>query len=457
MSADIGALLHKQKEFFYNQQTKSLSSRVDSLHQLKKTIQDFEKEIYRALELDLGKPAFESYATEIGFILDEISHTIKALPSWMKPVKVSTPAVHQPAKSTIYSEPYGQVLIIAPWNYPFQLTFSPLVGAIAAGNTVIVKPSEFTPNTSKVVEKIIQTCFDDRHCACVQGDHTVSQKLLEHKFDYIFFTGSTRVGRIIMQKAANFLTPVTLELGGKSPCIIDSEANIKTAAKRVAWGKFLNAGQTCIAPDYGMIHQDVFDEFKVEFQNAVQEFYGSDPLENSDFTKIVNESHLKRLEALVEGGEVVFGGRSNIENRKLEPTLIENPKLEHSLMQDEIFGPIFPILKFKQIDEVVDFVQSRPKPLALYYFGEDNTKIDRVLGELSFGGGCINDTLVHIGNSNLPFGGVGESGIGSYHGIKSFETFSHKKSVLKKAVWPDIPIRYAPYKDKVKFLKIFFN
>jgi aldehyde dehydrogenase (NAD+) len=453
---NIEKLIKTQREYYRSQQTKAYEARLSILSRLKNKIEQYEAKIVRALALDLGKSEFESYATEVGFILEELSSTMKNLKSWMEPKKVATPAVHLPARSFVISEPYGQVLVIAPWNYPFQLAFSPAIGALAAGNTVLVKPSELTPNVAKVIAEIIEQLNQPAHFVAVVGGIETADYLLSQKFDYIFFTGSTRVGKIVMQKAAQFLTPVTLELGGKSPCIVDQDADMETSVRRIWWGKTVNAGQTCVAPDYVFVHASRKQEFIQMSQKVLKEFFPNS-IESHDYSKIVNTHHFDRLQALMLGGKAVVGGESDRTKLKIAPTLLDQVDLEHSLMQEEIFGPLMPLLTFEALDECIEFINQRAKPLALYYFGKKESRKQQVLSQVSFGGGCINDTLVHLGNPDLPFGGVGDSGIGNYHGQRSFDLFSHQKSIMDKALWPDIPIRYAPYKDKTKFLRIFFN
>jgi len=333
---------------------------------------------------------------------------------------------------------------------------SPFLGALAAGNRIVIKPSEFSPHTSSVVKLIIDEVFDQKEACFVEGGVEETQVLLTQKFDYIFFTGSTRVGKIVMQKAAQHLTPVTLELGGKSPCIVDQDADMETSVKRIWWGKTVNAGQTCVAPDYVFIHASRKQEFIEISRKVLKEFF-SNPIESKDYSKIVNSHHFDRLQALMLGGKAVIGGEVSRESLKISPTLLDQVQLEHALMQEEIFGPLLPMLAFESLDECVNFINQRAKPLALYYFGRKEARKQLVLSQVSFGGGCINDTLVHLGNPDLPFGGVGDSGIGNYHGQRSFDLFSHQKSVMDKALWPDVPIRYAPYKDKTKFLRLFFN
>ncbi|TYP72506.1 aldehyde dehydrogenase [Paenibacillus methanolicus] len=451
---DISSLVEKQKRFFSEGRTLSLEFRKEQLSRLKAAVKTYEQEILDALYADLNKAADEAFMTEIGLLYTEINEAIKRLRKWAKPKKVRTPLLFFGAKSYIMPEPYGTVLVIAPWNYPFQLAIAPIIGAIAAGNTVIVKPSELTPRVSAVLAKLFKSAFDPAFAAAVEGDVEASRALLAQPFDYIFFTGSVAVGRTVMESAAKRLIPVTLELGGKSPCIVHRDANLKLAAKRIAYGKLMNAGQTCVAPDYLLVHEAVKAEFVKALKDAFREFYGDNPIESERYGKIVNERHFDRVIGYLEGGgTVAHGGRYDRGKLKIEPTLIENVTWEQPVMQDEIFGPILPILTYDRIDEVINAVNERPKPLALYLFTADGAIERDVLGRISFGGGCVNDTLMHLGTSNLPFGGVGESGMGSYHGKFSFDTFSHRKSVLKQTTRFDLAMRYPSDKSRIGLLR----
>ncbi|WP_284037796.1 aldehyde dehydrogenase [Neobacillus sp. 114] len=450
-------LVNKQKAFFRKEQTKNISFRLAALKKLKDAIKVNEQEIMAAIKEDLNKSELDAYAAEIGFVLAELTFTIKNLSSWVKVKSVKTPMTHFGSTSYIYSEPYGVALIIAPWNYPFQLAIAPLIGAIAAGNCAVLKPSELTPKTSEVLAKLINGLYPEEYVSVVEGGVETSTALLEEKFDYIFFTGSVPVGKIIMKAAAKHLTPVTLELGGKSPCIVHDDANLKVAAKRVAWGKFTNAGQTCIAPDYLYVHKNVKDKFLSEFKNTIKELYGENPLRNSDFTHIVSERHFKRLEGFLDNGQVYSGGKTNSETLAIEPNVLTNISWDDPIMQDEIFGPILPVMEYSNLSEVVDGIHNHPKPLALYIFSENNQVQQTVLNSVSFGGGCVNDTVYHFVSPHLPFGGVGPSGIGSYHGKGSFDTFSHKKSVLKHTTLFDIPFRYPNFKNGLKMLRMFLK
>ena len=445
--------VNKQKSFFRTNKTKNLAFRLNALQKLRTAIKNNETELIEALKLDLNKSEFEAYSSEIGMILEEIRFTIKQLRSWMKPKKVKTPITHIGSTSFIYSEPYGVALIISPWNYPFQLAVAPLIGAIAAGNCAIIKPSELTPKTSEILAKLLEKNFPEEYISVVQGGVETSQALLNEKFDYIFFTGSVHVGKMIMKAAAKNLTPVTLELGGKSPCIVHEDANIKLAAKRIAWGKFMNAGQTCVAPDYLYVHHKIKNEFLTYLQEAIKDLYG----EPRHLTRIVNEKHFKRLCSYLNNGEKFLGGKINQEQLLIEPTVLTKITWEDPIMQDEIFGPILPVLEYDEIADVIEGIHHHPKPLALYLFTESENVQQHIVTNISFGGGCINDTVYHIVSPYLPFGGVGTSGIGAYHGKGSFDTFSHKKSILKQTTLFDIPLRYPNIKNSLKKIKFFLK
>ncbi|WP_232353720.1 aldehyde dehydrogenase [[Bacillus] enclensis] len=443
----------KQKQFFKEGSTKSLDMRKQTLQKLADIISKHEKEIIVALKQDLNKSEMESYTTEIGFLLEEIRFTLKHIDDWAAPVKVKTAKTHVGSKAYKIPEPYGSALIIAPWNYPFQLALAPVIGAIAAGNTVVIKPSELTPHTSNLISRIFHSHFDPEYLAVIEGGVETTQHLLEQPFDYIFFTGSVPVGKVIMEAAAKQLIPVTLELGGKSPCIVDDTANIPLAAKRIAFGKVTNAGQTCVAPDYLFVHENVKERFITEFQKAVRDFYGKNPLTNDSYGKIVNERHFNRLTDYLQDGEILTGGRVDHASLKIEPTLMVPKDQTVPVMQDEIFGPIFPVLGYEDLNEVIDFINDRPKPLALYLFTSDDHVADKVNESVSYGGGCVNDTLMHLATPYLPFGGVGESGIGSYHGESSFSAFSHYKSILKQTTKFDASFKYPNSKWGLKIIK----
>ncbi|EPY2273895.1 aldehyde dehydrogenase [Clostridium sporogenes] len=453
----IRDMLKKQKSFFEKGYTKDINFRIEALKKLKHNIKMNENNIFKALKIDLNKSEFETFITEIGIVYDEINGAIKNIKKWSKPKKVKTPITNFLASSYIYNEPYGVALIMAPWNYPFQLIMAPLVGAISAGNCVLLKPSELAVETEQIIVKIIKEAFSDEYIGVVTGGVKESEALLKEKFDYIFYTGGINVGKIVMRAAAEHLIPITLELGGKSPCIVDKDANIDFAARRIAWGKFLNAGQTCVAPDYLVVHRNIKEKLISSIENYIIEFFGENVFESEEYPRIINERHFKRLEGYLKEGKIVFGGKTDISNLYIEPTIIEGINLKNRIMEEEIFGPIFPVIEFEDIDEVIDIVKNNPKPLALYYFSEDKEKQEFIIKNISFGGGCINDTIMHLSTSTLPFGGVGNSGMGNYHGRASFETFSHKKSILKKSNLIDIKIRYAPFKGKINLAKKLFK
>lgn len=451
-------LVIKQRDFFKSHQTLPYEFRRMQLQKLRSAIYKYQNQLEDALQEDLGKNNHESYMTEIGFVLKELTYNEKHLKKMMKPRRVKSPLTDFPSSSYRYADPYGVVLIISPWNYPVNLTLGPLIGAIAAGNTAIIKPSEFSSKTSQVLDDMISETFEEQYIKVIQGGIKTNQDLLRQKFNYIFFTGSTNVGKIVMEKASKYLTPISLELGGKSPVVVDKTANISVAAKRIAFGKYLNSGQTCIAPDYLYIHTDVKDQFIKEIQEVILEFFGESPLHSENYGSIINEKHFQRLTSYLDDGECVVGGDVDEQSLRISPTVLDAVELNSIVMNEEIFGPILPVIEYHNIEEVVDFIGSRPAPLALYLFTEDKQVESQIISECQFGGGCVNDTVVHIASEFLPFGGVGESGMGSYHGEKTFQTFTHYKSILKKRTWFDLPIRYAPYTSKKtnlvrKFLK----
>jgi aldehyde dehydrogenase (NAD+) len=431
----------------------NINFRKEALIKLLNAVIVHENEIIQALYDDFKKPAFEAVLTETSYVILELKDTIKNLKNWAKPKRVFPSILNFPSTDYIYKEPYGKVLIIAPWNYPFQLAVCPLISAVAAGNQVVLKPSELTPKTSEIIAKIIRKVFDKNHVKVVEGGIEVSQQLLSERWDYIFFTGSVAVGKIVAKAAAENLTPVTLELGGKSPCIIDETANLKLAAKRIVWGKFVNAGQTCIAPDYILIQKDMKSHFVTYLKEEITKAYGKNPSESPDFARIVNVKNWQRLVNMIEPDKVIFGGQSDVKDCYIAPTLVKETSLDSPVMKEEIFGPILPILVYKNESEIDTIISRFEKPLALYIFTENHAFSKQIIEKHSFGGGCINDTLVHFSNKRLPFGGVGHSGIGAYHGSLSFDTFSHQKSIVKKANWLDLPMRYAPYKDKLQTIK----
>lgn len=452
---DINLIFKNQKEFFESGKTINVDYRIKSLKKLNDIIKKNEDKILSELKKDLGKSNFEGYVTEVGILYDDINFHIKNVKKWSSEEKRKSPIVYYPSKSYIYKEPYGVTLIIGPFNYPFQLVIAPLIGAISAGNTAIIKPSENSRNIALLLEKLINENFPEGYLRVVNplgGKETVSL-LLDKPFDYIFFTGSVRVGKLVMQKAAQHLTPVTLELGGKSPCIVDSDAKLKLAAKRIVWGKFLNSGQTCVAPDYLCVHKSVKDELLKLIINEIRVQFGENVRNSEDYPRIVNKSSLERLSGYLNDGKIYYGGNIDEDNLYMEPTLIIKPDLNSPLMSDEIFGPILPILVYEDLDNVIKFINHREKPLALYYFSESKKKIKYVLTSTTSGGVTINDTIIHVANPNLPFGGVGNSGVGKYHGKESFETFTHNKSVMKRGTFIEFNIRFAPYKNKLNLVK----
>jgi aldehyde dehydrogenase (NAD+) len=435
----------------------SISYRKEKLKQLLQVVINHEKEIISALYNDFKKPEFEAVVTETSYVISDLKDTIKNINSWAKPKWVLPSLLNFPSSDYILHEPYGKVLIISPWNYPYQLALCPLIAAVAAGNQVVVKPSELTPNTSKIIAKIISEVFDKEHVTVIEGGIDVSEKLLSKRWDYIFFTGSVAVGKIVAKAAAEFLTPVTLELGGKNPCIIDKNCNIKLTAKRIVWGKFINAGQTCIAPDYLLVNKEIKEKLIDALKEEIIAAYGENPENSKDFARIVNTKNWKRLTSFLENETILYGGKINESDNYIAPTLLEDSKLDSLVMQEEIFGPILPIISFKEESEIENIISKYEKPLSLYVFSNNTKWAKGIIKKYSFGGGCINDTVVHFSNKRLPFGGVGYSGIGAYHGRLSYETFSHKKAIVNKKTWLDLPMRYAPYKEKLKTLKKLLN
>ncbi|HFV7391139.1 TPA: aldehyde dehydrogenase [Staphylococcus aureus] len=450
---------YDSKAFFNTQQTKDISFRKEQLKKLSKAIKSYESDILEALYTDLGKNKVEAYATEIGITLKSIKNARKELKNWTKTKNVDTPLYLFPTKSYIKKEPYGTVLIIAPFNYPFQLVFEPLIGAIAAGNTAIIKPSELTPNVARVIKRLINETFDANYIEVIEGGIEETQTLIHLPFDYVFFTGSENVGKIVYQAASENLVPVTLEMGGKSPVIVDETANIKVASDRICFGKFTNAGQTCVAPDYILVHESVKDDLITALSKTLREFYGQNIQQSPDYGRIVNLKHYHRLTSLLNSAQmnIVFGGHSDEDERYIEPTLLDHVTNDSAIMQEEIFGPILPILTYQSLDEAIAFIHQRPKPLSLYLFSEDENATQRVINELSFGGGAINDTLMHLANPKLPFGGVGASGMGRYHGKYSFDTFTHEKSYIFKSTRLESGVHLPPYKGKFKYIKAFFK
>ncbi len=448
----------QQKEHFQEGITLSYEFRKSQLLILKGAIEAYQEEIIEALQKDLGKSEFETYTTEIGFVLSEIKHTLKHLANWMKPQRPSSPMALFPSKSRIIQQPYGKCLIIAPWNYPFQLLIAPLVAAIAAGNTVLLKPSELTPHTSVLLTKMIRATFSESYIDIIEGNgaEIVPLAIDHYKPNHIFFTGSTAVGRIIAQQAAKYLIPTILELGGKSPCIVDGSTPVKTTANRILMGKTINAGQTCVAPDYILVYEKFSGELVDSLKHAMHEFYGKNIQESKDYTKIVNEHHFNRLIQLLEGCEILVGGNHSKETLYIEPTLVKINNLEHPIMKEEIFGPILPIISFQNEEEIYQIIERNPNPLALYIFSSNKNLSERITKNISFGGGCINNTLMHLVTPEMPFGGVGNSGQGSYHGKYGFDAFTHKKSVLKTSFWFDLKQKYPPYSSaSLKLVKRF--
>lgn len=454
--SEIQIILEKQKAFFASGATLPVKARIQALKKLYSVIKESEKEITTALTQDLGKSALEGFMCEAGLVMGEISYMLKHIRKFARDEGRATPITNFAAKSFVKKSPRGTVLIMSPWNYPFLLTMDPLVDALAAGNTVVLKPSAYSAATTAVIQKLIASCFAPEYVAVVNGGRAENQCLLEQKFDYIFFTGSQSVGREVMKKAAENLTPVTLELGGKSPCIVDKSANIPLTATRIVWGKFLNCGQTCVAPDYILCHEDVKDKLIQEIKKQIKVQFGDDPLNNPTYGKIINQKHFERLNWLINQNKVVCGGKSDEARLKIEPTVMVNVTWDDAVMGQEIFGPVLPVLTWKNEQELIDTVNSRSTPLALYLFSCNKALQKKVLNSCQFGGGCINDTIVHLATNNMGFGGVGESGMGAYHGKAGFETFSHKKSIVDKKNWIDVNMRYQPYTGFKEFLLRMF-
>ena len=455
---EIKAIITKQRDYFAKGETLPVAKRIAALKKLHSAVKEHEKEITDALTADLGKSALEGFMCEAGLVMSEISYMIKHTRKFAKDSPRVTCLTNFAAKSFVKSSPYGNVLIMSPWNYPFLLTIDPLVDAISAGNTCVVKPSAYSPATSAIIAKLISECFEPEYVAVVTGGRAENTCLLEQKFDYIFFTGSQGVGKEVLRKAAEYLTPVTLELGGKSPCIVDSSAKVALAAKRITWGKFLNCGQTCVAPDYVLCHEAVKDSFISELKKQIKLQFGENPLENQNYGKIINAKHFERVCGLIDASKVAVGGKSNAESLKIEPTVLDNVSWDDAVMGEEIFGPVLPVLTYKTEEELYQIVNGHQKPLALYLFAQNKGLQKRVMSRCSFGGGCINDVVVHLATNNMGFGGVGESGMGAYHGKVGFDTFSHKKSIVDKKTWIDVNMRYQPYtKAKEAILRLFLK
>lgn len=442
----IHEIVTAQREYFYTGATLDIDFRINALKKLKAYVQSHESEIAKAIALDLGKSSFESYMCETGMVLSELTHMLKHTRSYAKEKRVLTPLAQFHSRSYKKPSPYGVTLIMSPWNYPFMLTIEPLIDAIAAGNTAVLKPSAYSPHTSELIKKMVADCFDPQFVTVVTGGRAENTCLLGEHFDYIFFTGSQAVGKEVMRQASAHLTPVTLELGGKSPCIVDKSANLKLAARRIVFGKYLNCGQTCVAPDYIYCHEDVKEEFLSLVQKQIRKQFGKTPLDNHNYGKIINEKHFNRIQKLMDPDKIAWGGTVRQETLQIEPTVMDNVTFEDAVMQEEIFGPVLPILTFTSMDKVIQKINSMAHPLALYIFTQNKALAQEVISECGFGGGCINDVVIHLATSEMPFGGFGESGMGSYHGAKGFETFSHYKSIVDKKTWIDLPMRYQPYR-----------
>jgi aldehyde dehydrogenase (NAD+) len=444
--------LERQRKFFTSGKTRDVEFRLGKLRELKQAIKKYELQIIEALAADLAKSEFEAYETEIGNSYQELNFALKHLRSWVKPEKVPTPLTILPSRSYIYKEPRGTSLIIGPWNFPFQLNVIPLLGSIAAGNTSIIKPSEVAPGTSRILAELIAKTFSDEYIAVFQGDAQVAKELLTQKFDTIFFTGGTRIGREVAEQAARNLTPTILELGGKSPCIVDVNTNMQITARRIVWGKFLNAGQTCIAPDYVLVHRSEKSSLLTKMKEQILQLFGTDPSKSTDYPRIINERHFDRLVSLIKGN-IFEGGNYDRGTRYIAPTILQDVDFEHASMNDEIFGPVLPVMEYDTLDEGIQLINKHSHPLALYLFTNNKDTEEKIINSISFGTGCINDCLVQFQNPNLPFGGVGTSGIGSYHGKNSFDAFSHRKSIVKSTPSLDLPLRYPPYRQRIKLLR----
>ncbi len=458
MQTEISEIVAKQKEFFKSGKTLNVKFRLLYLKKLYAAIRDNLEEIHAGLKKDLGKSESESYMCETGLALSELTHMIKHIKKYASPKKVKTPLAQFASKSYRLPSPYGTVLVMNPWNYPFLLSIDPVIAAVAAGNTVVLKTSAYSPATNEAIKKVISSVFPEEYVAVIFGGSQVNAVLFDTKFDYIFFTGSKRVGKIVYEKAAENLTPVTLELGGKSPCIVDETANIPLAAKRIVWGKFLNLGQTCVAPDYLMCSEKIHDKLIAEIKLQIEKQFGSDPLKNPAYGKIINEKHFNRLLGLIDKDKVVCGGAYSEEELKIAPTVLDGVTFDDAVMQEEIFGPILPVIIYKSVDEVISRVESCDAPLAAYLFSTNKKQIKKLTTELGFGGGCVNDVVIHLATSNMPFGGFKESGMGSYHGKQGFDTFTHYKSIVDKKNWIDLPMRYQPYKkSNDKLVKFFLH
>jgi aldehyde dehydrogenase (NAD+) len=454
---EIQNIIEKQKQFFKSGATLDVNFRLDALKRLKALLIKNETNFYKALRADFNKPEFETYASENGLVLQDLGIMIRNLKKWSRPERVNTPLLHWPAKSYFYKEPYGRVLIISPWNYPFQLLFMPLVGAVAAGNCVLGKPSRHAKHSFELMSRMISDHFDPDHISIIEGGGEVNQLLLEEQFDYIFFTGSSDVGKKVMQSAARHLTPLSLELGGKSPVIVEPDTNPLLVAKRILWGKLLNAGQSCVAPDYLFVHEKIKEGLLTAMKDYLQRVYQGDIKGSPDFARIINQANVERLAGYLEGQKILLGGETDLKERYIEPTIIEVKDMDNILMKEEIFGPILPLITYQSLDDVINYITSKPKPLCLYIFGKSRKTRRMIIDRTMSGSGGVNETVVHFINTNLPFGGVGLSGMGRYHGRYSFETFSYTRSFLDKANWMDVPLRYPPYKGKQRLIKSFIK
>ncbi|GLO66509.1 MULTISPECIES: aldehyde dehydrogenase [Oceanobacillus] len=451
------SIVENQRAYYNHGNTVDYSFRKQQLEKMKDMLKEYESHIFRALKHDLNKSKHEVITSELGILYSEIDNMLKNLRQWMQPDKVTNPITHKGSKSYIMKEPLGVILVIAPWNYPLQLSLAPVIGAIAAGNTVIIKPSEHAPHTSELIAEMVQNTFDSSFLTVVQGAKNETEALLKQRFDHIFFTGGAAIGKIVMRAASEFLTPVTLELGGKSPAIVDEDANIQVAAKRIVWGKYTNAGQTCVAPDYILVHEKAKFKLLKAMKKHIKSMYGKDPLQNEAYTRIIHEGHFDRLTNFLSNGTIVHGGEFNRDSLSIEPTILDKITWDEAIMKEEIFGPILPVLTYTNIEDALYQIKLKEKPLALYYFGENEKMQQQVMEYVSFGGGAINDTIYHLANPHLPFGGVGASGMGAYHGKASFDTFSHHKSIMKQTTKFDIPFRYPGGKISSNIVKKFLT
>ncbi len=456
-SAQISELIRLQKKYFRTGVTLDLKFRLQQLKKLSISLKKYEQDIFEAINKDFKKSTFEIFGTEVALVQEEIKFFLKNLPKFMRPIKLKPAMISFPAKNYLYKEPYGLSLIIGPWNYPLQLILEPLVGSIAAGNCIVLKPSELATHTSAIIRKMTEEIFDESFVAVVEGGPEVTQDLLRQPFDHIFFTGSVKVGKIVYEAAAKNLTPCVLELGGKSPCIVDVDADIDLAARRIVWGKFVNGGQTCVAPDYLLSHKEIKNELLDKIRHYIKKFYGTDPRQSPDYPRIINDRNFSRLRPLLENGKIVIGGEHDAADRYIAPTIIDEISWDDAIMQDEIFGPILPVTEFEELEDILNEIRDRPKPLALYYFSKSKKKQERIIREMPYGGGCINDTLLQFASPHIPVGGVGNSGIGKYHGEASFDIFSNSKGIVKQSNTVDIPLRYPPYGNNLKWLRMIFK